>query len=107
MKEIQDFIQSKWKFVWIETDHLDIYVRKSRRVQGQFLDIGSVTAKPTGKGIFSSALPGILDIVRDSDLDGIYVECVLTARFANFFRKNKWEELPCLGSPSFYLMLPR
>jgi hypothetical protein len=93
---------------------MDIYVRKSSRIHPILekkitcLDIASVNVFEPGNGIFTKWLADTVDEASSRGVDAIYIENVLTERFANFFRKNGWIEKTNKTTsdlPSFFIVL--
>ena len=75
---------------WLKFGHLAVYIRKSIRYKEPCLDIAnvSVNQKHQNKGIFIK----FLEIVEAKNIP-IFVENVLTERFANFFLKRGYEQV--------------
>lgn len=94
---------------WLADDRMEVYVRYARRrlpfngdhMTFKCLDIGNATIFNTGLGIFSTQF--LPQAIKLNPWDAVYVENVLTDRFANYFRRLGWTEIPCL-SPSFFLV---
>ena len=57
-----------------------------------------------GQGHFKAFLETVKDVCKRYDLDAIYVETVLTERFASHFRKHGWIETPG-RPPSFFFVI--
>lgn len=95
--------------LWLSDDRMEVYVRHSRRrvphggdvVTLKCLDIGNANVYDTGKGIFSTQF--LPQAIKLNPWDAVYAENVLTDRFANFFRKQGWLEIPGL-TPCFFLV---
>lgn len=93
---------------WLDDERMEVYVRNSRRrllYLGEFLtfeclDIANCTVYEPGNGIFTQFLHAAKIM---NPWTAVYIENVLTDRFANFFRKHAWIECPGEGAPCFYL----
>lgn len=91
---------------WIYDDEMKIYVRLSKRAfpgaieLKETLDLASIEVDIQGKGVFTKLLDGLENQVKIQ----MYVENVLTSKFANFFiRRDGWHLiLPDTISPCFY-----
>ena len=100
-----DFLSGSKRNVWIYGDGFKVYLRKSRRLQGHCLDIASVDveAETQGKKRFTGILMTVEGLAIGSGFDGVFVENVLSERFADFFRKNDWREIGAeTGVSSFF-----
>ena len=104
--QIDDFLKSGERNAWLSDDEIKIYLRnRSNRLGKTMLDIGSVEATNPGCGKFKVLLPMILDKAFKAGRDGVYIENVITPRFASFFRKEGWTECDGYGGPpSFYII---
>ncbi len=105
IEQLEKFLQSDFSNQWLSNELMkEVYVRKSHRrlsdVTYHCLDIANVHVFLTGQGTFTRFLAEVIEI---NPFQVIYVENVLTNRFANWFRKNNWIEIPALA-PSFYLI---
>lgn len=79
---------------WLKEDGLEIYVRKSLPYKG-LIELANINAVKPGNGAFTRFLERI-------DHLPLKVENVVTDRFADFFRRRGWVELPCpYGVPDF------
>ena len=109
---LSEFINSKLKVSWISPEGLHVYVRKSQRVLPitakvvYCLDIANVSADVRNRGTFTRWLSESIETATKAEFDAIYVESVLTERFANYFRRLNWiessHEIPC-----FFLVLEK
>lgn len=91
--------------VWIGSKHAEIYVRRTQRyIDGGFkqtLDLANVQIAPKyqGKGWFTK----IVNIcLQEAPVDYIYIESVMTERFAAYLRRMGWKER-APESTCFYL----
>jgi hypothetical protein len=79
---------------WLRENGLQLYVRKSLPYKG-LIELANVNAEKMGKGAFTA----FLDRIEHLPLK---VENVISDRFADFFRRRGWHEIPCgYGCPSF------
>jgi hypothetical protein len=106
--QLTDFLKSGRRNAWINGEGFRVYVRRAvhpsphSNVMLNTLDIASVEVEQTGRGAFRRMLEASRDIAIADGLEALYVENVQTERFADFFRRNKWIELPDTGGgPSF------
>lgn len=85
--QIATFLKSNNNRKWIGNDAISIYIRKSKRsFKGQmydFFDFASIDATETGTGLFSQILKKFEETYPDKN---IYIESVLTDRFANYIK---------------------
>lgn len=114
-KEVTTFLDSRLSNQWIQVGSLDVYVRKSHRFNPRFpketkalircFDIANVTCGHKGCGEFGNFLHA-LRVLSEHGFQAIYIEQVLTNRFANYFRKIGAVEVQDLTSiPSFFYIL--
>jgi N-acetylglutamate synthase-like GNAT family acetyltransferase len=90
-EKLQQFLKNRTvRNTWIHGDEYEIYVRKSKRFGGKFIDIGNVSVHQQGRGFFTRMLSEIECQARWGGYDGIYVEQILTPRFCEFFKKLGW-----------------
>lgn len=90
-----EFIASPVTNAWIEEDGLKVYVRKS--IYKGLIDIANVNAAKRGKGAFTRFL-----VRLEEQGYALHIENVIADRFADYFRKLGWTEIPCqYGVPSF------
>jgi hypothetical protein len=95
--------------LWLTDERMEVYVRHSRRslpynddrLTFKCLDVANVTVHNQGQGIFSQHF--LPQAVTLNPWDAIYAENILTNRFADFFRKLGWTEIPGL-TPCFFLV---
>lgn len=79
---------------WLRFSFGEIYFRKSYRAMppgpARFLDVATVSLykKYRGQGIFTKLLPCIEQAAPQHGLQGVYVECIMTIRFRQFFLRN-------------------
>ena len=108
--QIEDFLKSNERNRWLFTDDMKIYLRnRSYRMGITILDIGSVEVFRPGCGLFKKLLPVLLEKACKAGVDGVYIENVLTPRFADFFRRQGWIERGNYHdlSPSLYIKFDR
>lgn len=90
---LEQFLASRFTNQWIVEDGLNLYVRKS--IYKGLIELANINAKKCGKGAFTR----FLDAHEHMPL---LVENVITDRFADYFRRRLWVEIPCpYGVPSF------
>lgn len=81
---------------WFHDPNIDIYLRKTKRiVDGQFLqtlDIANISVHDTGIGFFTELLGQIEEFCKDSPIENIFIENVMTDRFCHFFVKRGYTE---------------
>lgn len=107
MDSVKQFLESRQSRAWLSLKDMDIYVRKaSHHCGGKLLwtiDLATITVrwKKRGTGIFTRFL---VDLTREAVPNefAVYVENVLTERFAEWFRRNRWHEKPSLGPSDFW-----
>ena len=79
---------------WVREEGLEIYVRKSLPYRGLIM-LANMKATSPGHGAFKRFLASINHLP-------LIVESVITDRFADFFRREGWAEIPCpYAVPSF------
>lgn len=88
---------------WISTDDMEIYIRFSSihylpilSKPAKCIDLGNISVIPEkqNKGVFTRFLDEIEPIVAaESSIEFIFIENVLTERFANFLRKRGYTEI--------------
>lgn len=90
LSQIDDFINSNQRSLWISNDAIKIYIRKSKRYyKGQildFFDFATIEATETGQGLFTKILNEFEKTYPDKN---IFIESVITDRFKDTI-KNKW-----------------
>ena len=113
--EIKEFIESSLTNQWLTVGNLNIYVRKSHRLNPKLnrrhkniitcFDIANVSCGHKGCGEFTRFLKS-LNTLNEHGFQAIYVEQVLGNRFAQYFRRLGWIETNAWAAiPSFYYML--
>ena len=100
--QLDSFLESGRRNTWINTEDMNLYVRNAVHADNtnnmmKTLDISSIDFKKTGVGNFRELLGETVNAARKHGLDAIYVENTLTERFANFFRREGWTEVPSYG----------
>jgi hypothetical protein len=89
LNQIDNFLNSTKRNLWIENDEIKIYIRKSKRFFKNrvldFFDFASIEVENTGQGLFTKILKKFEEIYPDKN---IFIESVLTERFADYI-KNK------------------
>lgn len=114
-KEVTTFLDSGLSNQWIQVGSLNVYVRKSHRFNPRFpketkalircFDIANVTCGHKGCGEFGNFLH-TLRVLSEHGFQAIYIEQVLTNRFADYFRRLGAVEVQDLTSiPSFFYIL--
>ena len=87
LDQISIFLNSNDNRRWIGNDAISIYIRKSKRsFNGQiydFFDFATIETTKTGTGLFTQILKRFEEIYPDKN---IYIESVLTDRFANYIK---------------------
>ena len=112
---LKGFISKARKADWPKSAYVEepefshLYVRYGRKFllgawHDNFLDIANVEAVSPGNGAFSRLLEKVQADWPDT---GIYVECVLNARFAAWLLRWGFESNGLILSPSFYLLRAR
>lgn len=97
--ELDRFLASQHRNLWIEDDIMKVYVRQANRIfHGigfhKCLDIASVEVKNPknwGKGFFTAFLNYAISVNPHNYL---YVENVQEPRFRNYFRRRGWLPSP-------------
>lgn len=112
-KEIRDFVMSKHSNQWLQSGTMEIYVRQSIRrdptktILIRTFDIANISCGHKGCGIFTQLFDSLEDL-SSYGFGAIYIEQVLTERFADFFRRKNCTEVKDLSSiPSFFYFLGR
>ena len=114
-KEVTTFLDSGLSNQWLLVGNLEVYVRKSHRFNPHFpkerkalircFDIANVSCGHKGCGEFNNFLQ-TLKVLSNHGFQAIYIEQVLTNRFADYFRKMGAVEVQDLTSiPSFFYIL--
>jgi len=89
LNQIDNFLKSGQRNLWIGNDEIKIYIRNSKRhFKGQmydFFDFASIEVEKTGQGLFTQVLKKFEEKYPDKN---IFIESVLTERFADYI-KNK------------------
>jgi hypothetical protein len=117
MSKLRAFLQGPARNAWLSTDGMHIYLRKgprrlNRQIYENVLDIANVSVRSAaqeGKGKFTKFFNEVL-LATQEGFDAIYIENVLTERFANFFRRQGWQEsVPGEGDgpPCFYKLMEK
>ena len=107
MKALAVFLSSGKRNEWLHGRDIKIYVRRSQRlIDGQLrscFDLANIQAKKPGNGSWTRLIENVQKnpTIR-KEFDFIFIENVLTERFAGWFRRNDWHEQMNL-MPSFYL----
>lgn len=88
-ERIDYFLSSRIDRMWIKSDEMEIYIRKSKRFINKeivnCIDFASINVSQTGVGTFT----GFLKWFRKKyPMKNIFIESILTERFARFFEKN-------------------
>lgn len=80
---------------WIQSASISVYLRKTRRMSWdgsikRCLDVANVNIaeRSRGRGLFTSVLKCIEAEVLDRDYAAVYIDNVLTPRFAGFFLRK-------------------
>ena len=110
-KEIQDFLMSNCSNQWLQFGHIEIYVRQSIRRDPtkttliRTFDIANISCGHKGCSIFTQLFDSLEDLYSYG-FGAIYIEQVMTDRFADFFRRKSCTEVKDLASiPSFFYFL--
>ena len=107
---LREFIDSKFRNIWLEAGDLRVYVRKSKRLIDDLyvdaLDIASVEVLSCsrGKGVFTK----FLDECEALEMP-LYIENVMDGRFRKFFVSRGYRSLEQRSghiSESFIRMSP-
>lgn len=109
--KVKTFIRGPYNNLWIEDHLLTVYLRKGLHCQPgtgeprKCLDIGNVQVARVGHGTFSAWIALVEVLAREEGFEALYVESVLTRKFAAWFiERDRWiksAERP----PSFMLLL--
>lgn len=95
LNQISVFLNSKDNKRWIGNDAISIYVRKSKRIFHNeiydFFDFANIEATETGTGLFTKIIKKFEDIYPNKN---IFIESVLTPRFANYIENVLGFEKP-------------
>lgn len=87
--QIDDFLNSGQRNLWVGNDSIKIYIRKSKRnYKGKvldFFDFATIEVYEPGKGLFTKILKRFEETYPDKN---IFIESVLTDRFADYIRNN-------------------
>lgn len=113
--EITHFLQSGISNKWLLIGGIEVYVRKSKRINPcipitnkpehiRCFDVANVISHNSGVGEFKHFFE-TLKLLKEAGFAAIYIENVLSDRFANFFRKTGCVEMDLDPSPSFYYFL--
>jgi hypothetical protein len=118
MSALIGFLDGPARNAWIASGlGQEVYVRKTRRILGgadclKVLDIGNVNTmeKRQHKGLFKRFLAEAFISAWGQGYEAIYIENVLTPRFADYFRRNGWVEIPdheysSVSLPCFYKLV--
>jgi hypothetical protein len=106
LAQIEKFLNSPQRNMWIENKAIKIYIRKSKRnFRGQmfdFFDFAAIEVYKQGQGLFTQVLKRFEEIYPNKN---IFIESVLTDRFADYI-KNKlgFEEEENNVNRNFYKM---
>lgn len=107
---LEQFLQSKYQNLWIYEPQMEIYVRKGVHYHPilkepiNCLDIANVQVSAPNNGIFTRWLEKAISLANRWEFDAVYVESVLTERFANYFRVRDWIETSH-EPPCFFMIL--
>lgn len=113
LKKFHFFLQGPTRNAWLKEEKYEYYVRKTRRILPpkrdgilrMTLDLANITGYDRGKGRFTPFLERIEKQAFDANFKAVFIENVVTERFADYFRKHGYEELPSLP-PCFYKLNP-
>ena len=111
---VEEFLSSDLRNFWLRKPGtpIRVYVRRGiRLLDGQrlnVLDLASiqVDSGKEGKGVFTRWLPGAISAARSGGVQGVFIENVMSKRFAAFFDRNGFVRLPrsySEAAPCFYL----
>lgn len=88
LNQIQYFLDSSERNKLIDNNSIKIYIRKSKRYINDklldFFDFATIEATETNTGLFTEILRRFEEKYPDKN---IFIESVLTDRFANYIRK--------------------
>lgn len=107
---LRAFLASPRRNEWLAYDTMKVYVRKSNRMLPasrepvRCLDIANIQVEPEvqNTGIFSVWLKDALEQALLADISAVMIENVLTERFADFFRRQGWQEIPNESQSHFF-----
>lgn len=104
LNQISDFLNSNLRNTWIGNDSIRIYIRKSKRGYNKemldFFDFASIDVAETSNGLFTQILKRFEEIYPNMN---IFIESVLTYRFASYIKNNlEFEEILPNPSSNFY-----
>lgn len=113
--KVLSFLKSGLRNRWIAIGNLEVYVRISLRNNPRFhrkhkiapikcFDIANVVSHDNGVGIFTQFFESLKEL-KEEGFEAIYIEQVLSERFADFFRKHGCVEINVSSIPSFYYFL--
>ena len=113
--EIKMFIESGNQNQWLTIGDLEVYVRSSHRLSPKHrakhgilircFDIANVACRHKGCGTFTEFLKSLGNL-NEHGFQAIYIEQVLSNRFAEYFRHLGWIETnQCGAIPSFFYFL--
>lgn len=109
---IEEFTKSRFRNLWIHPEEfLYAYVRKGdhlhplRKTPLKCFDIANVRVSEEQRcqRIFTRWLDHVVSEARRLGYEAVYVENVLTDRFADYFRRAGWYETSH-ETPSFFLI---
>jgi len=110
-KQIEEFLRSRNSNQWLSIGPLEIYVRQSVRQNPnkhgliRTFDIANVSCGHKGCGIFSNIFETLEDL-SSYGFGAIYIEQVISDRFAEYFRRKNCKEVKSMGDiPSFFYFL--
>jgi hypothetical protein len=90
--KLDEFLEADTRNLWIYTEDVSIYVRKSNRMYNDkfipCLDLATILVYEPGKGLFTE----LLNILLDKNIKNIFVESILNERLYNFLLRNGFEE---------------
>lgn len=81
---------------WFHTKYFQVYIRSTRRMDLNCVDIANVEVYPLyrGQGVFTLILSIIESLALKQGYHLIYVENIHTNRFKDFFTNKFWKEDP-------------
>lgn len=101
--QLQDFLRGENDAEWLEgragfmRGGFRVYVRKGLRNDPSTgetlptLDLANIQVDKKGRGTFTDMLEAAKDVARENGIKALYVENVLTDKFANYFEnKEEW-----------------
>lgn len=96
----EQFIAGGARNTWINTNEINIFVRKSIRVHPKTrnhlncFDIANVNAKSPGSGAFTRVFEALIPILKSNgNFDAIFVESVINESFRDWFVKKGFEPI--------------